>query len=81
MYRYYPDFTSKRTALNLPFPIPPPYHTAFDQEFARDRSLPDEAPQEPPHPGKCRKGTSITLGLWQFPQDGRVETLKDVMLR
>ena len=81
MYRYYPDFTSKRIELNLPFPIPPRYRAAFDQEFARDHSLPDDAPQEQAHPDKCRKGTSVTLGLWQFPQDGRIETLKDVMLR
>ena len=83
MYRYYSDFTKKRIAMNLPFPLPPQFRPMFDQEFARDRSLPDE-PERVPQPGqpeKCKKGTSVTLGIWQFPQDGRVESLKDVMTR
>ena len=83
MYRYYPHFTQKRIAMNLPFPLPPQLRPMFDQEFAKDQSLPkepDQAPQ-PGQPEKSKKGTSITLGIWQFPQDGRIETLKDVMLR
>ncbi|GJE86703.1 mRNA decapping enzyme 1 [Phanerochaete sordida] len=83
MYRYYSDFTQKRLAMNLPFPLPPQYRPMFDQEFARDHSLPNE-PDQPSQPGqhdKGKKGTSVTLGIWQFPQDGRVESLKDVMTR
>ena len=83
MYRYYSDFTQKRLAMNLPYPLPPQYRPMFDQEFARDHSLPDE-PDQPSQPGqhdKGKKGTSVTLGIWQFPQDGRVESLKDVMTR
>ncbi|EKM56889.1 uncharacterized protein PHACADRAFT_160427 [Phanerochaete carnosa HHB-10118-sp] len=83
MYRYYSDFTKKRIAMDLPFPLPLQFRPMFDQEFAKDQSLPDE-PEQALQPGqseKCRKGTSVTLGIWQFPQDGRIESLKDVMTR
>ena len=85
MYRYYPAFTEKRTAMALPFPLPPQFCASFDLEFAKDHSMPDEpesAPKpNPQQPYKAKKGTSITLGLWQFPQDGRSDTIKEVMLR
>ncbi|KIP06286.1 hypothetical protein PHLGIDRAFT_36001 [Phlebiopsis gigantea 11061_1 CR5-6] len=85
MYRYYPDFTEKRLAMNLPYPLPPQFRPMFDHEFAKDHSLPEEqepaAESDPPQPYRAKKGTSITLGIWQFPQVDRVENLKDVMLR
>ena len=85
MYRYYPDFTAKRLAMNLPYPLPPQFRPMFDHEFAKDHSLPEEqepaAESDPQQPYRAKKGTSITLGIWQFPQGDRVETLKDVMLR
>lgn len=83
MYRYYSDYTQKRLASGLPYPLPPQVRPVFDAEFAKDKSLPDEpeTPVEPGKPPKEKKGTSMTIGLWQFPQDGRVESLKDVMPR
>ncbi|KAI0337644.1 hypothetical protein BDW22DRAFT_1363904 [Trametopsis cervina] len=77
MYRYYPDFTHKRLALKLPYPIPKSHRPAFDAEFAEDDSEPDG-----PDPGKKRKmqGNSITLGIWAFQQEAH-EPLDDVMIR
>lgn len=77
MYRYYPDFTEKRLAMNLPYPIPDQYRSAFDEEFATDSSEPDN-----PDPTKKRKrqGNSITLGYWAFQQEAH-EPLENVMMR
>lgn len=77
MYRYYPEFTEKRLAMNLPYPIPDQYRPAFDAEFAIDNSEPDD-----PDPTKKRKkqGNSITLGYWAFQQEAH-EPLEDVMMR
>ncbi|KAI0088441.1 hypothetical protein BDY19DRAFT_891623 [Irpex rosettiformis] len=77
MYRYYPDFTEKRLAMHLPYPIPDYYRPAFDAEFAIDNSEPDD-----PDPNKKRKrqGNSITLGYWAFQQEAH-EPLEDVMMR
>lgn len=77
MYRFYPDFTQKRLAMRLPYPIPEQYRAAFDHEFATDSSEPDD-----PDPTKKRKkqGNSITLGLWAFQQEAH-EPLDDVMMR
>jgi hypothetical protein len=77
MYRYYPDFTERRMAMKLPYPIPDLYRPAFDAEFAKDNSEPDD-----PDPTKKRKmqGNSVTLGYWAFPQEAH-EPLEDVMMR
>lgn len=77
MYRYYPDFTKKRLAMNLPYPLPLQYKAAFDQEFARDNSIPEQAQDDDK---REKKGNSDTLGLWMFPTDVR-EPLKEVMIR
>lgn len=77
MYRCYPDYTKKRLEMNLPYPLPPQYKAAFDQEFARDNSVPEKAQEDAK---RDKKGNSLTLGLWMFPTDVR-EPLKDVLLR
>ena len=77
MYRFYPEFTQKRLAMNLPYPIPDQYRFAYDEEFGTDNSEPDD-----PDATKKRKkqGNSITLGLWAFQQEAH-EPLEDVMMR
>lgn len=77
MYRFYPDFTQKRLAMRLPYPIPDQFRPEFDHEFATDNSEPDD-----PDPSKKSKkqGNSITLGVWGFQQEGH-EPLEDVMMR
>ena len=80
MYRFYPDFTKKRLEMNLPYPLPPQYKPMFDQEFARDNSIPDDVQESAQGSRKEKKGNSVTLGLWMFTTDAR-EPLKDVMIR
>ncbi|KAI0795675.1 hypothetical protein C8Q75DRAFT_803541 [Abortiporus biennis] len=82
MYRFYPEYTAKRTQMGLPYPLPPEYRPMFDQEFAVDRSSTNQQSQsqEKPNPNREKKGTSVTTGLWMFPTEAR-EPLKDVMIR
>lgn len=77
MYRYYPDFTEKRLAMHLPYPIPDQYRPQFDAEFAIDNSEPDDLD---PNKKRKRQGNSITLGYWAFQQEAH-EPLEDVMMR
>ncbi len=83
MYRYYPDYHKKRHEMNLSYPLPAQYRVIFDQEFAKDNSVPEQSQQQSAaseDPKKEKKGNSVTLGLWMFPSDAR-EPLKDVMIR
>ncbi|PSR71394.1 hypothetical protein PHLCEN_2v12661 [Hermanssonia centrifuga] len=83
MYRYYPDYTKKRHEMKLSYPLPAQYRVIFDQEFAKDNSVPEQSQQQSAaseDPKKEKKGNSVTLGLWMFPSDAR-EPLKDVMIR
>ncbi len=78
MYRYYPDYTKKRTEMNLPYPLPPEFRLSFDKEFEHDASR--IVMSQPPNPAKEMKGNSITLGFWTYPTNTR-ESLATVMTR
>lgn len=79
MYRYYPDYTKRRTEMNLSYPLPPEYRPMFDKEFGNAVSK-LSMPQPSSNPVKEKKGESITLGLWTYPTTTR-ESLASVMAR
>ena len=82
MYRFFPDYTKRRTSMNLPYPLPPAQRLLFDAHFAKPKPSPASSPQADPggSPGKEMKGDSTILGFWMFPTDDR-EPLKDVLVR
>lgn len=75
MYRFYPDYTSRRISLGLPHPIPQEHRVMFFQGL--NGSDPDADYNDL---SNQKKGPSVTVGLWMFSTDSR-EPLKDVMLR
>lgn len=74
MYRFYPDYTSRRVAMGLSHPIPTEHRPMFFQ------GLDGVDPVEAMDPNSMKKGNPVTVGLWMFSTDSR-EPLKDVMLR
>lgn len=76
MIRFYPEFTSKRVQLGLPYPIPKEHRAMFYSGLSAD-----EFENNDPANTRIEKiGTSVTVGLWMFSTDSR-EPLKDVMMR
>ncbi|CAL1709251.1 unnamed protein product [Somion occarium] len=81
MYRYFPEYTRRRTELQLPHPIPADFRSMFELEFAHDPNSVGQLQADGSESGpKEKKGASVTLGLWMFPTDAR-EPLKDVVIR
>ena len=82
-FRYYPQFTQVRLALNLPYPIPPEHRARFDSALLSQLTPEEVATSRAESASTSKKewkGTSVTIGLWMFATDAR-EPLKDVMMR